>query len=60
MWLHFAGGLLQFSVIILLVSFMQKRKNTETENQATTQIKVAVVLLVISALLALPDIIRVF
>ena len=60
MWLHFAGGLLQFSVIILLVSFMQKRKNTETENQTTTQIKVAVVLLVISALLALPDIIRVF
>jgi membrane-associated protease RseP (regulator of RpoE activity) len=60
MWLHLAGGLLQFSVIILLVSFMQKRKNTETEKQTTTQIKVAVVLLVISALLALLDIIRVF
>jgi competence protein ComGC len=39
---------------------MQKRKNTETEKQTTTQIKVAVVLLVISALLALLDIIRVF
>jgi membrane-associated protease RseP (regulator of RpoE activity) len=60
MWLHLAGGLLQFSVIILLVSFMQKRKNTETEKQTTDQIKVAVVLLVISALLALLDIIRVF
>jgi heme/copper-type cytochrome/quinol oxidase subunit 2 len=58
MWLHLAGGLLQFSVIILLVSFMQKRKNTETEKQTSIQIKVAIVLLVISALLVLPDIIH--
>jgi hypothetical protein len=59
MWLHIAGGLLQFSVIILLVSFMQKRKNSETEKQTTIQIKVAITLLVVSALLGLLDIFHV-
>jgi hypothetical protein len=59
MWLHIAGGLLQFSVIILLISFMQKRKNSEPEKQTTIQIKVAIALLVVSALLGLLDIFHV-
>jgi len=59
MWLHLAGGLLQFSVIILLVSFMQKRKQSETEKQTTVQIKLAIALLVVSASLALLGIFRV-
>ena len=59
MWSHLASGLLQFSVIILLVSFMQKRKQSETEKQTTVQIKVAIALLVLSASLALLGIFRV-